>query len=109
MKAEFKNCIVYGMTSPLSPGDLEGTEVFMRNVLLGVGGSDDDHFIACVWDENPEFETIRDEYYFNYRLKEDSPAIDAGNPEFVTPQCLFDMDGINRLERGNPALGAYAR
>ncbi|MDE6479864.1 MAG: hypothetical protein K2L45_06290 [Muribaculaceae bacterium] len=109
MKADFKNCIVYGITSPLSPGDLEGTEVYMHNVLLGVGGSDDDHFISCLWDENPEFETIRDDYYFNYRLKEDSPAINAGNPEFVTPQCLFDMDGINRLEGGNPALGAYAR
>ncbi|MDE6632411.1 MAG: hypothetical protein K2K23_05370 [Muribaculaceae bacterium] len=109
MKADFKNCIVYGITSPLSPGDLEGTEVYMHNVLLGVGGSDDDHFISCLWDENPEFETIRDDYYFNYRLKEDSPAISAGNPEFVTPQCLFDMDGINRLEGGNPALGAYAR
>ena len=109
MKADFNNCIIYGITSPLTPGDLEGTEVFMHNVLLGVGGSDDDHFISCLWDENPEFETIRDDYYFNYRLKEDSPAIDAGNPELVTPQCLFDMDGINRLEGGNPALGAYAR
>lgn len=109
MKANFNNCIVYGMTSPLTPGDLEGTEVFMRNVLLGVDGSDDDHFISCLWNENPEFETIRDEYVFNYRLKEDSPAISAGNPEYVTPECLFDMDGINRLEWGNPALGAYAR
>ena len=109
MKASFDNCIIYGITSPLTPGDLEETDVYMRNVLLGVGGSDDNHFISCVWDEDPLFETVRNDYIFNYRLKDDSPAIGAGNPEYVTPQCLVDMDGINRLEWGNPALGAYAR
>ncbi len=109
MKADFSNCIIYGITSPLSPGDLEGTDVYMRNVLLGVKGSDDVHFISCLWDEDPEFETERDKYIFNYRLKEDSPAIGAGNPAYVTPECLFDMDGIDRLEWGNPTLGAYAR
>lgn len=109
MKASFENCIVYGITSPISPGDLESTDVYMRNVLLGVNGSDDDHFISCLWDEDPMFETVRDEYIFNYRLQDDSPAIAAGNPDFVTPECLYDMDGIERLQWGNPALGAYAR
>ena len=109
MKANFNNCIIYGITSPLTPGDLAGTDVYVRNVLLGVGGSDDDHFISCIWNENPEFETVRDEYIFNYHLKEDSPAISAGNPAYVTSECLTDMDGIDRLEKGNPALGAYAR
>ena len=109
MKASFDNCIVYGITSPLSPGDLEDTEVYMRYVLLGVGGSDDAHFISCLWDKDPMFETVRDKYIFDYRLKDDSPAIAAGNPAYVTPQCLFDMNGVDRLEWGNPALGAYAR
>ena len=109
MKANFENCIIYGITSPITPGDLDDSDVYLRNVLLGVGGSDDDHFISCLWNENPEFETVRDEYLFNYRLKEDSPAIGAGNPAYVTPLCLKDMDGIDRLEWGNPALGAYAR
>ena len=109
MKAGFENCIIYGITSPISPGDLEDSDVYLRNVLLGVNGSDDNHFISCIWDENPEFETVRDEYLFNYRLKEDSPAIGAGNPVYVTPQCIMDMDGVDRLEWGNPALGAYAR
>lgn len=109
MKASFANCIIYGITSPLTPGDLEYTDVYLRNVLLGVKGTDDDHFISCIWNENPEFETIRDKYVFNYRLKEDSPAIGAGNPAYVAPLCIKDMDGIDRLEWGNPALGAYAR
>lgn len=109
MQASFDNCIVYGMTSPLTPGALDDTDVYMRNVLIGVDGSDDTHFVSCLWDENPMFETVRDKYIFDYRLQDDSPAIGAGNPDFVTPQCIVDMDGINRLEWGNPALGAYAR
>ena len=109
MQAAFDNCIIYGMTSPLTPGDLEDTGVYMRNVLLGVEGSDDGHFISCLWNENPMFETEREKYIFNYRLKEDSPALGAGNPSYVTPECMYDMDGTDRLEWGNPALGAYAR
>lgn len=109
MKAAFDNCIVYGITSPVSPTDLAGSGVFMRNVLIGAEGSDDDHFISCIWNENPEFETIRDKYYFNYVLKEDSPALGAGNPEYVLPVCRFDMYGVDRLAADLPALGAYAR
>lgn len=109
MKASFENCILYGITSPLSPGDLDGTDVYFHNVLLGVGGNDDEHFINCIWDEDPLFETVREKYDFNYRLKEDSPAIGKGNPEFVTPIDLYDMDGTDRLASGAPALGAYAR
>lgn len=109
MKGEFTNSIIYGMMSPITPGDLKDTEVYLRNMLLGISGSDDDHFINCIWDENPQFETIREDYYFNYRLKEDSPAIGAGNPAFVTETDRYDMDGTDRLAGGNPALGAYAR
>ena len=110
MKAEFRNSIIYGMVSPLTPGDLNDTQVFMRNVLLGVNGSDDEHFISCIWDKDPLFLTVRNDYVFNYRLKEDSPAIAAGNPDFLTPADLYDMDGTDRLASGQlPALGAYAR
>ncbi len=108
MQAEFKNSIIYGMVSPLTPGDLKDTNVYLRNVLLGVSGSDDDHFISCLWDEDPLYETIRSDYIFNYRLKEDSPAIGAGNPDFITPIDICDMDGIDRLSNGYPTLGAYA-
>lgn len=83
--------------------------MYLYNVLLGVAGKDDEHFISCLWDEDPMFETIRSDYIFNYRLKADSPAIGAGNPAYVTDMDLIDMDGVNRLADGNPTLGAYAR
>lgn len=109
MKANFDNCIIYGITSSISPGDLKDSDVYLHNVLLKENGEDDAHFISCKWNEDPMFETVRSDYLFDYRLKDDSPAIGAGNPVYVTPICLRDMLGIDRLEWGNPALGAYAR
>ena len=77
-------------------------------MLLKSAGSDDEHFIACLWNSDPLFYTIRADYYFNYRLKDDSPAIGAGDPSYVTEICLYDMDGNNRMPYGgNPDLGAY--
>ena len=107
MKANFENGIVWGIGSPLNEGDLTGSEVFMRNMLLKADGTDDDNFISCIWNEDPLFYTVRTDYYFNYRLMPGSPAIGAGNPEYVTPLCEYDMDGLYRLADGSPALGAY--
>ena len=107
MRATFENSIVYGLGTDINEGDLTGSEVFLRNVLLKSEGSDDDNFIDCIWGEDPLFYTVRSDYYFNYRLKPDSPAIGAGNPAYVNQLSLYDMDGLNRLADGNPALGAY--
>lgn len=109
MKANFENCIIWGeIGDPLFPGDLTGSSVYMRNILLKANGSDDENFINCIWNEDPLYYTIRSDYYFDYRLQPDSPALGAGNPAYITPECLYDMDGLNRLGEGNPALGAYA-
>ena len=69
-------------------------------------GSDDDNFINCMWDTDPLFETIREDYYFNYRLKPDSPALGTGSQSLIPEQSRTDMDGTVR--RDPPALGAYA-
>lgn len=109
MSASFENGIIWGeIGSPLSPGDLTGSDVFMRYMLIKADGSDDDNFINCFWNEDPLFYTIRSDYYFNYRLQPESPALGAGNPAYVSPECAMDMDGLYRLAEGNPALGAYA-
>lgn len=107
MRASFENCIVYGLGTDINEGDLTDTQVFLRNVLLKSDGTDDDNFIDCIWGEDPLFYTVRSDYYFNYRLKPDSPAIGAGNPDYVNELARYDMDGLNRLADGNPALGAY--
>ena len=107
MRGYFDNCILYGMASAINTGDLAGSNVYLRNVLLKSKGSDDDHFIECIWGEDPLFRTIRSDYYFNYRVEKDSPAIDAGNPAYINPLTDKDMDGVSRLSSPRPTLGAY--
>lgn len=110
MEASFDNCIIYGLASDINTGNLEGANVFLRHTLLKSAGNNDDNFLDCLWDTDPMFETIREDYYFNYRLKEDSPAIGAGDPALVAPGTLRDMDGTERMPGGRrPALGAYAK
>ena len=109
MTANFENGIVWGeIGDPLYPGDLVGSGVYMKYMLFKANGSDDENFLDCVWNEDPLFYTVRSDYYFDYRLQPDSPALDRGNPAYLTPECLYDMDGIYRLASGLPALGAYA-
>lgn len=75
--AEFTNSIIYGNGTLLSHGDLSGMDVYFRRCLIGVNGTDDDNFIDVIWDEDPMFYTVRQEYLFDYRLKPESPAIGA--------------------------------
>lgn len=111
MVASFENSIIYGLPSPISVGNLEGTDVYLRNVLLGALGEDDEHFVACVWDKDPLFLTDRKEYYFNYHVKSGSAAIGAGNPGYLNEMTAVDMEGTPRMPTasGYPVLGAYAR
>lgn len=109
MSASFENGIVWGeIGDPLFPGDLIGSDVFMLNMLFKANGTDDSNFINCIWNEDPLFYTIREDYYFDYRLQPDSPALGKGNPSYLTPECMYDMDGVYRMSDGLPALGAYA-
>lgn len=107
MQASFENSILYGMTADINEGDLSGSNVYLRNVLLKSAGSDDSNFVNCIWDADPLFYTIREDYFFDYRLKNDSPAIGAGLSEFVPKESLYDIYGNYRLSTGIPDLGAF--
>lgn len=103
--AEITNSIIYGLGSDLSHGDLTGMDIHLRRCLLKSAGSDDDNFINCLWDTDPLFRTVREEYYFDYRVKVESPAIGAADPTLLLPQSATDRYG---LPRGSaPDLGAY--
>lgn len=105
LNAYFDNCIVYGIGNDLSHGDLTGTDVFFRRTLLKSNGSDDDNFIECIWGEDPLYYTIREEYIFDYRLMPESPAIGAGNPDFIPAAAA--TDGYGKVRGSAPDLGAY--
>ena len=107
MTASFDNCIIYGMPGDLNEGDLNDTNVYLRYTLLRSEGSDDEHFISCLWGADPLFYTDRPEYVFNYRVRPESPAIGAGAPQYVPALSRSDMYGVDRLAAGAPTLGAF--
>lgn len=105
LRADFTNCIVYGLADCLSHGDLTDTAVTFRRCLFKSPGENDDHFIDCLWDTDPLYLTVREEYIFDYRLAEGSPALQAANPALTLPAAAADYYGITRLP--SPSLGAY--
>ncbi len=105
LSAKIDNCIIYGLGADLSHGDLNGTEIYLRNCLLKSEGSDDDNFLACIWGEDPLYYTIRNEYIFDYRVKDESPAIGAADPALTAAEAATDGYGLQRGPQ--PDLGAY--
>ncbi len=104
-RAAIDNCILYGIGAELSHNDLAGSEIVLRRCLLKSAGSDDENFINCLWDTDPLFRTVREDYFFDYRLKADSPAIGAADPALTAPEAATDRYGLPR--GSTPALGAY--
>jgi len=109
IKAYFDNCIFYGNTTELNNGDLEGYDVWLRYCLLKSNGENDAHFINCVWNADPMFYTVREDYLFDYRLKNGSDAIGVANPALCPDEAIYDRYGVDRRERqGSVDIGAYA-
>ena len=107
MTANFDNCIFYGLASGINEGDLTGSAVQLRNCLLQSAGEDDDNFIECVWEGDPKFYVVRDEYIFDYRLKNESDAIGMGDPLLCPADALIDRYGNQRSLDSIIDIGAY--
>lgn len=107
MEAEFNNCIVYGNSSDISHGDLLGSKVRLRNCLLRSRGEDDANFINCIWGEDPLYYTVREDYVFDYRLRNESPAIGKGSLGLMPEMARYDFYGKDRKSSTGLDLGAY--
>ena len=122
IRAYFDNCILHGLCTELSagllnfPNDtilennvlmLDGFDVYMRYCLFKSAGTDNAHFINCVWEGEPAFLTVRDDYLFDYRLGNESDAIGKGNPVLCPDEARYDRYGNDRFDRGALDLGAY--
>lgn len=105
-RARVTNSILYGLGTDIAPGKLDDSEVYLENSLLKSRGSDDANFVNCLWDSDPLYYTVREDYIFDYRIKPESPAIGAGNAKLSTdPAAATDGYGLQRGSR--PDLGAY--
>ncbi len=98
------NCITWGLGKELQPKDISGMDVVFERCLFKSAGSDDANFVNCIWDADPLFYTVRNEYLFDYRLKPESPAIGAADLSLSDNMLEVDFYGVER--RGD--LGAYA-
>lgn len=107
MDAKFDNCVIYGISNDINIGDLTNSNVYLRNCLLKSAGEDDDNFINCVWDADPLFYTVREDYIFDYRLKNESQAIGKGDASLCPQSAAIDRYGVNRFERDSVDIGAY--
>lgn len=107
IKADFNNCILYGLSSEINEGDLNDFNVYLRNCLFKSSGTDDAHFINCIWEGDPLFLTDRDEQLFDYRLDNESGAIGKGNASLCPEEARYDRYGNDRFARGAVDLGAY--
>lgn len=104
LKADFTNSVIYGNGTDLSVGDFKGTSVTFRRCALKSEGKDDDNFINCLWGEDPLYATVREDYYFDYRLLEGSPLAGAADPLLTLPEAAVDFYGAGRLP--TPNIGA---
>ena len=77
----------------------------LRRCLLKSNGSDDENFIDCIWDADPLYYTVREDYLFDYRLQPESPAVASADPLLTLPEASRDAYGAPRLP--NPNIGAY--
>jgi hypothetical protein len=84
---------------------LTGTSVYLRSCLLKSEGSDDDNFINCIWGADPKYYTVREDYYFDYRLKPESEAIGVGDASLTASEAAVDRYGNRRTAPVD--LGAY--
>ncbi len=105
MDVQFTNSIIYGNGTDLSVGDFTGTSVTLDTCILKSAGSDDDNFINCLWDTDPMYYTVREEYYFDYRPQPESPAIGAANASLTHSEAQVDRLGVARGK--TPSIGAY--
>ena len=103
----FDNCIFYGNTSELNIDALDGLNILMRNCLFQSAGEDDACFINCMWDADPMFYTEREEYIFDYRLRDGSDAIARGDRSFCPVSARYDRYGVDRFASEGHDIGAY--
>lgn len=112
LDAVFRNCIFWGESGSVEDEVVVGKEgnnsfsVLFDHVLWRVAKTPANATIkAAINDQSPQFDSLdATRQVFNFRLKEDSPAVNKGTASNVQ----IDLDGKPRPV-GVPDLGSYER
>lgn len=112
LNAVFRNCIFWGEGGGLVKEEVtvvkNGTTAFnvlFDHVLWRVSANPANTTVTNALNQDPLFETINTaERLYNFRLKDDSPAINKGTATSIN----LDLDGQARTA-GAPDLGAYEK
>ncbi len=99
------NSIIYGIGGDIYPGDFSGYDVLIQRCIMRSAGTDDDNFVSMLWEADPKFLTVRADYFFDYRLGEESEAIGAADPSLTPAEAAIDFYG--NIRGTMPDLGAY--
>ncbi|MFB6318530.1 right-handed parallel beta-helix repeat-containing protein [Saccharicrinis sp. FJH54] len=115
-RADFINSIIYGTlqtevalvnTFDYEPVDAEFNYLFDYCIIKGktdLDTLDGTHFRHVMWDRDPMF--VSPSENFDFSLDSLSPAVNAGNAEFLTEDTEYDIFGNYRLKDEAPDLGA---
>ena len=91
----------------MAPSEIEGLNISFDNCLFQVNGEDDENFLSCVWEKDPAFVATGDNYIFDFRITESSPAREAGSTAYLNDTTAVDLYGIPRPTDGTrPDIGA---
>jgi len=97
-----RNCIIWGnyarqigQSSPPTYSLIQGGASGVGNISLDPRFSVSGYQNSCLWVDG------------DYHLEPDSPAINAGDPNFVAGTNEYDLDGNPRIINGRVDMGAY--
>ena len=91
----------------MAPSEIEGLNISFDNCLFQVNGEDDENFLSCIWEKDPAFVATGDNYIFDFRITESSPAREAGSTAYLNDTTAVDLYGIPRPTDGTrPDIGA---
>jgi hypothetical protein len=109
------NCILWGnRPQEIFNDDYSNTVITYSNVQggwAGVGNIENDPCFVepGYWDPNGTPDDANDDFWVDgdYHLFEDSPCIDAGDPNYIAGPNETDLDGNPRVVNGRIDMGAY--
>ena len=119
LNAQFNNCIIFSLNKETSlkfecENPSEQFQYKFNHCLFPANNIEeefysDEFFIESVWEENPQFVSLKKDPGYDFHLEENSAARQKGDLEILKsyPECLTDKDNITRQNDTLPDLGAY--